>query len=315
MLKIRRVIVAKIETTEGVAETLAAADGGILAINPTVDENPETIKRDGIVSASMSQFSDLTGKKPAKLTFSVEIKGAGAAYSASVKPALSPYLRACGFAETITTTVGLEKASYQPASTGLPSLTMACYEDGMIKKLIGCRGKVKFSAQSGGIVKADFEFMGVRDSVIDGSLLAPTYESTIPPVLLNTPVTLDSYTPKIQGFGIDVNNPISVMEDITKAQGLYAAVITGTREVTGTLDPEMALVAAYDFHGKRDSKSAIALTIGKIGNVQYNRFKFTAPKMTINAVNDGERNGVAVAELTVKYGRNAGDDEIVLEFD
>jgi len=312
-LKSRRVVAAKIEAVEGIAETLSAADGGILVIDPTVSVDIESLERKP-ASASLSSFGNVSGKQSAKLSFTAEIKGAGAAYSSSVKPALSQYLRACGFAETIVTTVGVEKATYQPASTGIPSLTMACYEDGVIKKLKGCRGTVKFNGESGGVIKAAFEFSGVLDGTIDGAMLTPTYESTIPPTLLNTPLTFDAYTARAQSFEINLAAAVSIMEDITKAEGYAVGVIIG-RNPTGSINPEMVTIATYDYFGKYKSAAFISLVIGKIGSVQYNRFKFTAPKMQITAVSDGDRNGVAVADLSVLFARNAGDDEIVLEFD
>ncbi|MBI3582374.1 MAG: hypothetical protein HY096_00305 [Nitrospinae bacterium] len=312
-LKDRRVVAAKIEVVEGVAETLSAADGGILAIGPTVSIDIESKERKS-ASASLSPYGNVSGKQSAKLSFTIEIKGAGAAYSASVKPALSPYFRACGFVEAIDVTVGLEKATYTPASTGIPSLTMACYEDGVVKKLRGCRGTVKVSSESGGVVKAAFEFSGVYDGVIDGAMLAPTYESTVPPTLLNTPLTFDAYTARAQSFEINIAAAVAVMDDITKAEGYAVGVITGRRP-TGSLNPEMVTVATYDYYGKYKSAAYISLVIGKIGSTQYNRFKFTAPKMQITKVSDGDRNSVAVADLSVLFARNAGDDEIVLEFD
>lgn len=312
MLKQRRVLAAKIETVEGTAETLDASCGGILVYDVLGLPEIEQIQRKAL-SASLSKFPNMTGKQSGKITFKAELKGTGAAYSSSVKPLISPYLRACGFAETVDVTPGAEKITYDPASSGAPSLTMGFYDDGLIYKYKGCRGHVKFSGQTGGIVMAEFEFQGVLDSIIDGALLTPTYENVTPPNCLNVPVTLDAYAAVINSFNIDPGIKTALRTDISQASGYRSALITD-REMTGKIDPEKVLVAAYDIHGKQKTGALIALTIGPVGATQYNKFTFTAPKAQITAVGDAEREGITVADLTLKFNRNTGDDEIRLVY-
>lgn len=312
MLTRRRVLAAKIEAAEGTAEALTSADGGILVYDVLGLPEIEQVERNPLTS-SLSKFANVMGKQSGKITFKAELKGTGSAYSAINKPFLSPYLRACGFAETVDVTIGAEKVTYDPASSGAPSLTMGFYDDGMIYKYKGCRGSVKFSAQTGGIVMADFEFQGVLDSIIDGALLAPTYESVTPPNCLGVPVTLDAYAAVINSFNIEPGIKVALRSDISQASGYRSALITD-RKMTGKIDPEKVLVAAYDIHGKQKTGALIALTIGPIGSTQYNKVTFTAPKAQITAVGNGEREGITVADLTLKFNRNTGDDEIRLVY-
>lgn len=312
MITTRRVIAAKIETVEGTKETLTGTESKILAFNPKFEADIGMNKRDP-VRPYLSPVVDLPGALSAKLSFRVEIKGAGAAYSVSIKPALGDFLRGCGFLETIDVTVGVEKATYDPASTGHKSLTIALYEDGVAKTLFGAKGNVKFSSKAGEPLYADFDFTGVYDGVIDAALPAPTFESTLPPVFLSSTLTVAAYAAIIESINIDMANAVSLRSDVTKAAGYISAVIS-SREPNGSFDPEMVTVAAHDFFGRWKAGTTGALVIGDVGAVQYNKVKITAPKLQYRKVSDADRNAIAIADTAFLLAASAGDDEIKILF-
>lgn len=312
MLSRRRVIAAKVEAVEGTGETLAAADGGILAIEPKVDVDIKMFERN-VVMATLSKLASLTGSQLARLTFGVEIKGAGATYSATVLPALGKYLKACGFSETVDVTLGAEKVTYKPASSGVPSVTIGCYEDGVIKRLTGARGNVAIAGKLGEPIFANFDFLGVWDGVTDGAMIAPTYEGTIPSVLLSGLFTVGGYAAIISGIDVDMANVLTPREDINKATGYISTLITDRRP-TGKLDPEMIPIAAHDWYGRWKSGVTGALNIGAIGAVAYNKVQITAPKLRYTKVSDADRGGNVVADTNFELVMNTGDDEIVIVF-
>lgn len=313
MLTRRGVIAGAIETVEGVAEEIAAADGGILGINIKFDPDFEMDKRDDVMTESLSPLLPLPGAKSGKLSFSAEMKGSGVAYSATVKPALGKYLRACGFAETIVTTAGSESATYLPASTGVPAMTLWFYHDGVVKKLKGCRGNVKFSAKKGGRFLAQFDFTGVYDDVADEVMISPTYEATVPPVFLDASLTIDGYAAVVETFDADMGNQLQLRPDANSAAGYLSARIT-KRYPVGKLDPEMTLAATRDWYGLWAAGTPAALNIGPIGTVDYNRFTITAPKMVTTKIGEGDRSGEQVANHDYTLARNTGDDEISIAF-
>lgn len=313
MLTRRRIVVAKVESVEGTGENLVVGDAGILAIDPKFDADFKMHERNSQLN-SLSPLVPIPGARGAKISFRAEVKGAGAAYSATVKPALSPYLRACGLAETIVTTVGAETATYLPASSGVPSLTIWVYEDGVIKKARGCRGSVKFSGKLGEPVFAEFSFEGVYTEVIDGAMIAPTFEATVPPVVLGNTLTLDAYAPVAESLSIDLGNTLTLRSSMSATDGYYSALITD-RKPTGQMDPEMVTVAAHDFFGKWKSGATAALTFGPIGPVDgYNKFTLSAPKVVYTSVGEGDRAGNLTADLGFMLCRNTGDDEFQLQF-
>lgn len=296
-------------------ESITLTDGGILAIDPKFEIDLKSYERNNIKLNTLSNMVPLMGQRAAKVSFKAEVKGAGAAYSSSVTPALGTYLKSCGFAETIVTTAGAETVTYLPASTGIPSLTIWVYEDGLIKKARGCRGTVKFSGKVGEPVFAEFSFDGVFDSQVDGAMIAPTFESTVPALLMETTLSLDSVTTMVvESFGVDMGNSLAMRGSITAPDGYYSALLTD-RKPTFTLDPEMVTVATYDFIGKWQTANAAALTIGPIGPAGvYNKFTMSAPKAVFTKVGQGDRNGIMTADISGNLAMNTGDDEFQLQF-
>lgn len=98
MPKLTRVrqLAAKIESSEGVAESLAAADAKFLVYDPKIKFDVGMFKRNP-ARASLAQLTRLPGLRKGTLTGRLEIRGSGTAATA---PAWFTLLRACGFAAT-----------------------------------------------------------------------------------------------------------------------------------------------------------------------------------------------------------------------
>lgn len=314
MLTRRRVVAAKVESTEGTAEALTDSEGGILAIDPKVDVGINMHERNP-AKASIGKLASLPGSRRASITFRAEVKGAGAAYSASVLPALDAYIMACKFARTLDTTAGAESVTYAPASSGDSSITIGCYEDGVIKSIKGARGdSCKIVSKAGEPVIMEFTFTGVWNGLTDGSMLSPTYESTVPPVFLSAGFTVDSYAAVMSAINIDIANETRLRESINTAEGFLSNVITG-RKITGDMDPEMVTVATRDWYGKWLAGTTGALNIGYVGSTQYNKFKITGPALLPTKVNDDDAEGQVVAGHSFELAEDSGDDEISILFD
>jgi hypothetical protein len=315
MLTRRRVLAAKIEAAEGTAEAITVTDAGIIAINPKFDADIKMYDRANVMLNSLSKLQPMPGQKMGKISFQAELKGAGAAYSATVKPAVGMYLRACGFAETIVTTAGSETATYLPASTGVPSLTIWLYDDGVVKKLKGCRGTVKFDAKIGEAFLATFEFQGVYDAVADLAMISPTLEGTVPPLFLNASLTVGAYAAICETFSADMGNQLQMRPDVNSVNGYLSARITD-RKPTCKIDPEMVTVATKDFYGLWAAGTTAALNIGPVAAASglYNKFTITAPKLVPTSVSEGERSGNSTAPHDYTMAMNTGDDEFSILF-
>lgn len=312
----RRAVAAKIESVEGTMETITVTEGGILVRDPKFEADINMFDRN-IVSSTLSPFKDRPGTRMANFSFQTELIGSpnGSAYGAANLPALDVYLRACGFQRDL---LGTTTVNYYPRSTGLETITMWLYADGVVYKMYGCRGNVKFSGNVGEPCMAEFSFQGVFDSVADVSLIAPTYGTAVPPPLLSAAISLldtDLYRLICASFEIDMNNTLQMRQDTAQAAGFRSCLITG-RKPNGKIDPEMDVVGAggHPFHARWMAGTDAELLIGSVGSTQYNRFNIYCPSIVYTKIGDADRTGIAVADLSFMCARNSGNDEIVLTF-
>ncbi len=295
-------VAAKIEGTEGVAETLAAADGlRISNFNfvPTID----MVERN-LLGSDLSAFASLPGKRSGIISFDVELKGSGTAGDA---PEWGELLKACGFSETI---VGGASVTYAPISASIPSMTLAGYLDGMKFLLLGVRGTVVFDITAGQAGKMSFTFTGADFTVTDEAQLSITYDTLKPPVALATSLTIDGFSFKISQLMLDIGNEITLRDDINSSSGNFSALI-GRRRAIGSMDPELMLVADYDAYGKWRAGTEGALSIvldGTAGNI----ITLTGPKLRPTNLGLGERGVLRTLAEDFEVNRNAGNDELVI---
>ncbi|MBE0596851.1 MAG: hypothetical protein IH614_06265 [Desulfuromonadales bacterium] len=308
----RRVIAAKIEQAEGVPEALTAAEAGLLVIDPRWTPDITMLPRN-VIMATFSKLPDLAGARMAQIALKAEVMGRGAAFAAGNLPLLSPYLRGCGLAETLDVTGGSEKVTYKRASSGIPSLTMGLYTDGVVKKIAGARGIGKFTGDVGGALYFEATYTGVYVDPTDGAVLAPSYLNLQPPQLLGANFLVDAFAPVLKSFEIDLGNKLAPREDLNSPSG-YKSFDLVDGDTRGRMDPEMTLVATHDFYGRWKAGITGALSIGAFGPAQYNRVKITAPRLVTTKVAEGEREGREIVNVEFQLAMNAGDDEFVLEF-
>lgn len=373
MLIRKRQLAAKIESVEGTAESLTATEAKFLAYNPKVSHDIEMFTR-APVSSSFSAMGKIAGKRPAGISFRLELRGSGVK---TTDPVWITLLKGCGFesnvlksiaigaitggpfqhGETITggtsagkgrvifnTATGATKVyyvvisgtlqsgetltggtsgatatssgspvtegqEYRPISTGVSSLTLGCYEDGVLKLIRGARGNVKFNFKTGEPVMLDFNFQGVEAGITDTALLTGiAHETAKPPSLLSATLLLDAYAARIGELNIDVNNTLAARDDINDSRGLLSFQITN-RNLSGSFNPEMVTVATYDFYTKFFGNTDIALALNA-GAASGNMFKFYSPRLQITKIDDEEREGLQLAKCSFDLnGSVSGDDE------
>lgn len=201
----------------------------------------------------------------------------------------------------------------KPLSSNVPSLTIGLYEDGIRKLVKGSRGTVKFNFRIGEPVMLDFSFMGVEAGVTDTALLSGvTFDGTTPLVLLNAAMTCDDVSLNIGEMEIDISNTLSPRDKISDARGILSYAITA-RDTQGSFNPEMLPVASHDFFSKWFANTPMVLDL-LFGLAEGNSFRFYAPKIIYNKVDDGERDGIQLAQTSfdVTGTMEPGDDELTL---
>jgi hypothetical protein len=376
MLTRKRQLASKVEVQEGIAETLAADDAGILVnFSPRAMYDPQMYQRDP-VRASLTKLGKLAGKRSAGIDFSIELRGSG---SLIQEPEWADLVKACGFVfnplkkiaigsitsgpflhgETVTgdssgatgrvviktedgtttlyfveifgmfistdeitgsTSGASANASSDPEDAGfeikpisslIPSLTMGMFEDGIRKIIKGCRGTVKFSFKIGEPAMIDFSFKGVESGVADIPMFSGvTFDETIPPVLLNASMSADGVSLNIGEMDIDIANTLASKDKIDDAKGILSYMITG-RDPQGSFNPEMVAVATHDFFNKWFNNIPMVLDLA-YGDTEGNKFRFYAPSIVYNKIDDGDRDGIQLAQTSFDLtgSMEPGDDEL-----
>lgn len=103
----------EVEAVEGTAETPSASTDAVLVENPNIRFNPQNTETRE-VTGSLDNRGPIVGGMQVQVTFDVYLKGSGAAGTA---PEVGEVLRACGWAETVT-------------STAVPAAAEACAAGG-----------------------------------------------------------------------------------------------------------------------------------------------------------------------------------------
>lgn len=295
-------LAAIIEETEGTPGTLAAAQAILckaIAFTPTQEQYQRELLR-----GSLSRDPSVSGKRSAKLAFTVEMRGSG---TPGTPPDYGPLLKGCGFSETISANVSV---TYKPATASIPSLTVAAYMDGIRKLIFGARGTVRFEMVAGQPGLMHFEFEGA-DFVVEtlALLTGITYTAIVPPAFLSAGLLLNAYAAICSKVEIDVANVLQKRESINKSSGYISTLITG-RNPKGSMDPELPLIATHDFYGLWRTPGTLgSLTLAATGS-GGNIVTVSCPKVRYAAIAPGDRGGLRMLGLDFEPTLSAGDDEI-----
>lgn len=311
MLTKKSVLLAKVETTYNQDAGPTAADDAISIEDFTPKVDGKVLDRNNY-RQSLSPLQHVIGRIVAEFSFTTELKGAGAVYSASVKPETAALFRGAGMSETIDTTPGSEKIEYAPVSDGFESLTMYVYIDGILLKATGCRGTFDIDLEAGEYGKVKWNFKGVFVSVTDVGFPAATFDATLPPIVQSTGLTLGSYaSATVTKVGFMMNCSLSEKMSVNAGAGGLAGIELTGRGTKGGIDPDATLEAEKSWWANWKDAAAEALTM-TVGDVQYNKIKFDAPKAQYSEIGIGDRDGTRKYDIPLRLAQNTGDDELVI---
>lgn len=305
MLTRKAVILAKIETTYGTDALPVVGSDSILCSVPQITPDGEKIIRD-FVRSSLSPLGHVIGIKTFNIKFKVELKGSG---SAGTAPEIGPLLRACGLDETI---VASTSVTYDPISEDFESVTIYFYRDGLLHKLLGCRGTFNLDLSVGQYGTLDFDMTGIYATPTDVTLVTGSYNDTLPPVFLDAGLTLGSYSPIFTKLQLSMGNKVIQRRDANAETGLIGVEITG-REPSGSIDPEAVLVATKDFWSAWEDGTKEALTCAA-GATAGNICTISADKIQYGNIGYGDRDDIVTYELPFTPCLTSGDDELSLAF-
>lgn len=309
MLDKRAVLLAKDEVTYNTDSVPVAGTDAILIEDLKWAFANARMYQQTPVRASLGKLKPLYAGALLSISGKCEIKGSGAA---GTPPEIAPLLRASGWAETI---VALTSVTYKPVSaqTSHKSSSMYFYDDGLLLKMTGGRGKCSFDYAVGKAAMGSFDFTGHFVSITDAALPAAVYDSVVPPMLVNVPFSVGAYAAIISKLAFELGIELSIPDSIAAADGYGEVQITG-RTPTGSFNPARVTVATKNFIADWQSGAALALDTGLIGSVAGNRLQVTMPKITYADVARGNQNNVGTYENKFQAAEDAGDDEASMVF-
>jgi hypothetical protein len=285
--------IGKLETTYGTAVSLATTDGVLLSYADRNVGAPVTVEYafDGHVGINPGNMGNLPLSAPGGKSFRgdlpMRLKGAGAAYTASVVPSLAHLmLPICGFdAGTLNTSTSW---TYAPlaVTSAYKSATMTLYARGEQYPMKGVVANWAYTFDNPGPPTHTFSIFGYQSSVItDVTLPSITYPnlSVDPPNANGVTLVIGSFTTNavLYSGSFNLNRSIDPRVALTSGTGHEGFV-------PGGYNPELTLtVAATAFVGSpyhtsagldpwllREAATKITASV-QFGSTQFNRWKHT----------------------------------------
>jgi len=309
MLTSREVVLVKKESTYNTDAAPVAADDALLIGNPSWAHEGLRMNERNVVKNTNAVKQHIFGGTLKTISLDIELKGSGTAGTA---PEFGVLFEACSYVETVSASTSV---AYNPTSTTADqeSVTVWYYQDGLLHKLTGCRGTFSINLETGAIPMATFTLTGHSVAPIDAAIVVPTLDATEPVAIKGNSFTIDSYAAQISSLAFDAGVEVATPSSMSASDG-FGEVFVGKRDLNGTFDPEMELVAAEDFYGNFVSGAKMALASGSIGSVAGNIFAITMPQVYYRDASNGDRDGIRTYELPFGAVESSGDDEMQIIF-
>lgn len=309
LLKRKRVLAAKIETTVGTAESLAAADAAMNVYSPMIQANVEMEEREG--QGGFGYLPSAPGARTGVATFRTMLEWDGT----DTEPKWADtFLPACGWVKV----GGVFTPRSEAPGTNVKTLTIGCYVDGVFKSIAGAMGTFVVTLPTGKAGYIDWTFTGVWQAPSDVALIAPTYPAAKPMRYAGGLAEWNDVNLCVSQVTIDAGNEVIMRECPTTEAGYISAFISN-RKPKITADPEAVTVAAQDRWGAWLAMTEYALEIdvaGPAGGSSDAMLSFDVPKAQIMNLQEGDRAKLVTDQLEFACNKNGAthDQELSITF-
>lgn len=305
LLKRKRVLAAKVETTPGTAEALTSAEAAFNTYDIAIQQEVELESREG--QGSFGMRASVPGGYKGKVTFKHDASWDGT----STEPSWADvFLPACGWVKSGQVFTPRTEAP----GTNVKTLTIAVYIDGMRKLLRGCVGTFKLNCPSGKAAFFEFEFSGIWTTPTDTAILAPTYPTASPLRFATSTTQWNSVDLAVESMVLDSGNTIKLREDSSDVSGFKAGLITN-RIVKVTANPEAKLVATNPVYTKLLDMSEHSL-VWSLDGPTNSVIAFSVPKAQIIGLSEADREMLVTDDIEFQCNRNGSvvDEECSITF-
>lgn len=305
----RAAVAAKVEGTEGTAETIVGTDYTIEAENIAISPDLPFFAKESVSPSLSKRKGTSGGPRLKRISFEVETRGSG---TPTTPPSWAVLLKGCAMQESI----GGAEVDYDPRSdsANFETLTLVVNLDGVQFLIYGAMGTARISMVSGEPGKIAFEFLGVYQAVSD--VVTPsgmTYDGQTAEAWVNGTATLGGTGFWFKTVELDLANVLTTRERPSETGGAFSVRVTD-RIPTFSIDPEMELVATEDFFNKLITNTTQAF-VGVIGGTAGNIVTVNAGAVQYEGLEPADRDGIVILNASGRLiaVTAAGDDEINIE--
>jgi hypothetical protein len=318
-------LLLNVESTYGTAgAALTVGTHGVLLQDEA--EAEITYINDGARDTNTGLGGPTRGVRPSgrqvSIPFKVEARGAGAAYSASVKPpdAHNLFLMS-GHTATLDTTAGAQKYTYKPATNALGANYTSCYGELYARAqkytFTGAYADFGYSFEAGGILVLEFPTVGLVSLPVDGTLGVIPWTGADPPKAENSAWAIGSWTSAvIRKASFKAGRTQSPRTDAGGSSGAHRGFSQGGKRTSLLeLTVEAVPLATFDPYTARDNATSLNVT-GTFGSTLYSRVAPRHPQAQIIEVKEDKDGNTALWNLTLKCAKSAphADDDYEIAY-
>ncbi len=308
----RKVVLLKAETVYGTDSVPTGAANAILALNGTLDPNPQTVLNRQLMRPYLGNAQKPTAARHVALSFDIEMAGTGIA-PPSTAPKYGPALRAAGLAETVDATPASERVEYDPVSEGYESASAYFNMDGVEHQLLGMRGNVQLVVPKGEVPLFRLNYLALHVPPTEVALPTADFAGFRLPRPIedaNTPTfALDGFAAMFHSMTLNIAQRL-VHRNLVNGESID---ITG-REPTGTVQIEAPSLATKDFfaiaEAQRQPGAALSALQLVHGTASGDIVQIDCPAVQLINPRYVQEDGVAYLEMDLNPTAVAGDDEL-----
>lgn len=295
LLTRKKVIKVALETTKG---TKVAGTQALLVFDLDIHPTAPFEERKGPGLYLGHPIAGVVNELSGECSFKTELRADG---SGGMEAGLAILLQACGFKKT---------AEVYNICSDHKNISIDVWEDGVKKGLAGAAGKVTLEGETGKRMFCNFTFSGIWQAVTDGALPANAPSTTKPMMIKGGTFTLGGESIKIGKFSLNNGANVINRADVDAASGIAYAMITDFDGPMLSMDPEADLVAGYDYNGLwlAGTEAAVSLIL----NDGTDQVTIAIPKFQYREIPEGDREGIAIYDVTGQCNHSTGDDAVKL---
>lgn len=308
--KLRSVLAAKIETTPGTAETLAAADAAMNIYNGMIQPTISIEQRQG--QGGYGKLAGVPAGRIGVATFRTYLEWDGTATEPLWAETFFP---ACGWVKT--------GQVYTPRSeapgTNVKTLTIGLYQhDGatgtVFYSIAGAMGTAVVTLPTGDQGYIDWTFTGTWQAPTNETMLTPTYPTAKGLRFAGGLAEYDNINMCVSEATISLGNEVVMRECPTTASGYITAFIADRTPII-TANPESRPLATMNLWQEMLDSGENTLELDIAGPTTA-VLSFDAPKAQVVNIQRGDRAKIAIEDVEWQCNKNGAthDEELSITF-